>query len=56
MLRLAKHNVIVKRAASEEPLGETNIIFTDKTGTLTEIRLTVSQIAFPDKNTNVGWD
>ena len=56
MLRLARHNVIVKRLASVEALGETNIIFTDKTGTLTENRLTVSQLALPDNKSKVQWD
>lgn len=39
MLRLANHNVIVKRLSSVETLGETEVIFTDKTGTLTENEL-----------------
>ena len=36
MLRLAHNQVIVKKLSSVETLGETQIIFTDKTGTLTE--------------------
>ncbi len=42
MLRLSRQNVIVKKLASVETLGETTIIFTDKTGTLTENNLSVS--------------
>jgi len=48
MLRLARHNVIVKRLASVETLGETNTILTDKTGTLTENRLTVKRFNLSD--------
>ncbi|NJO03422.1 MAG: HAD-IC family P-type ATPase, partial [Bacteroidia bacterium] len=55
MLRLAKHNVIVKRLAAVEALGETNVIFTDKTGTLTENRLTVQIIEVDGKKVEVQW-
>lgn len=48
MLRLARHNVIVKRLAAVETLGETSIIFTDKTGTLTRNVLTLNTIAVDD--------
>ncbi len=44
MLRLAHHQVIVKRLASVETLGETNTIFSDKTGTLTKNQLTVNTL------------
>ena len=43
MLRLAKENVVVKKLAAVETLGETTVILTDKTGTLTENKLNVSQ-------------
>ncbi len=47
MLRLAKHQVIVKKLAAVETLGETTVIFTDKTGTLTENQLSAQLFAFP---------
>lgn len=46
MLRLAKHNVVVKKLSAVETLGETEVIFTDKTGTLTENRLSVDTLIF----------
>lgn len=45
MLRLSDFDVIVKRLASVETLGETNTIFSDKTGTLTRNRLTVEALS-----------
>ncbi|HEV2339825.1 MAG TPA: cation-transporting P-type ATPase [Patescibacteria group bacterium] len=43
-LRLAKKNVIVKRLSSIEDLGNVNLLCTDKTGTLTENKLSVHQV------------
>jgi Ca2+-transporting ATPase len=47
MLRLAEKKVIVKRLSAVEILGGTNIIFTDKTGTLTQNKIEVRQLHFP---------
>jgi Ca2+-transporting ATPase len=48
MLRLADQNVIVKSLESVQTLGETEVIFTDKTGTLTENEMYVHAIAFDE--------
>jgi len=47
MMRLARHKVLVKRLSAVSTLGETNIIFTDKTGTLTENRIEVFSLQLP---------
>jgi len=48
-LMLANHNVIVKRLSAIEDLGSITLLCTDKTGTLTENKLTlVSTYAVPD--------
>lgn len=47
MLRLAEKKVIVKRLSAVETLGGTNVIFTDKTGTLTQNKIEVRQLHFP---------
>jgi Ca2+-transporting ATPase len=55
MLRLAKSNVIVKRLAAVETLGETNVILTDKTGTLTENKLTVRNLYLGETKDKASW-
>jgi Ca2+-transporting ATPase len=41
MVRLSKRNVIIKKLEAVQTMGATNIICTDKTGTLTEDRIKV---------------
>ena len=46
--KMAKEQVIVKRLASMENLGNVDVLCTDKTGTLTEGKIVLSQILGPD--------
>jgi Ca2+-transporting ATPase len=44
MSRLARREIVVKALRAVETLGETQVLIVDKTGTLTENRLTVTEI------------
>ena len=48
--RMAKRNAIVNRMSIIETLGETTVICTDKTGTITKGEMTVKKI-FADEKT-----
>ncbi|NEV93845.1 cation-transporting P-type ATPase [Psychroflexus sp. YR1-1] len=57
MFRLSKKNVLIKQLGAVETLGETTVILTDKTGTLTENKLTVNTFQFPEQDiTEVEWE
>jgi Ca2+-transporting ATPase len=45
MWRMARRNALINRLSAVETLGATTVICTDKTGTLTENRMTVQRIA-----------
>ncbi|MFO7915322.1 MAG: cation-transporting P-type ATPase [Candidatus Krumholzibacteriales bacterium] len=44
MMRMASRNALINRLSSVETLGATGVIFTDKTGTLTENRMNVERL------------
>jgi len=56
MLRMARRNALINRLASVETLGTTNVVCTDKTGTLTENRMTVSILRLPEGNIVIDGD
>lgn len=46
--RLARHNVLVRRSAVIETLGATTLLCVDKTGTITENRMTLRYVWHPE--------
>ncbi|MFP4020794.1 MAG: cation-translocating P-type ATPase [Halanaerobium sp.] len=57
--RLAGKNAVVKKLSSAETLGSTNVVCTDKTGTLTKNEMTVKKVYFDGKEyevTGLGYE
>ncbi len=46
--RISKARVLTRRAAAIETLGSATVLCTDKTGTLTQNRMTVAEMCLPD--------
>ena len=55
--RISKARVLTRRAAAIETLGSATVLCTDKTGTLTQNRMTVAELCLPDGNAfqPAGW-
>jgi Ca2+-transporting ATPase len=47
MWRMARNNAVMNRLEAVETLGAVNVLFTDKTGTLTENRMEVHKLLLP---------
>lgn len=51
VLRLAKSNALIKKLVATETVGCVSVICSDKTGTLTENKMTVEQVVYYKNNT-----
>ncbi len=56
MWRMAEHNALISRLSAVETLGATTVIFTDKTGTLTENRMRVRRFILSGREIEIDED
>lgn len=54
MMRMARQHILAKRLSLVETLGSTNVICTDKTGTLTENQMEVACVQLPGMEAPTG--
>ncbi|HKK08999.1 MAG TPA: cation-transporting P-type ATPase, partial [Gemmatimonadota bacterium] len=53
MWRMARRNALIERLAAVETLGACDVILTDKTGTLTENRMSVARLLLPGREIEI---
>ncbi len=56
MWRMARQNALIERLSAVETLGATTVILTDKTGTLTENRMTVRRLWVPSGEVEIDTE
>ena len=56
MWRMARQNALIERLSAVETLGATTVILTDKTGTLTENRMTVRRLWISNGEIEIATD
>ncbi len=56
MFRMARRNALLNRLSAVETLGATNVVFTDKTGTLTENRMRARRVELEGAGFELGED
>lgn len=55
-MQMAGDNVLVRKINGLETAGSLNLLFSDKTGTITEGKLTIAEIALPDSSVYESLD